>query len=129
MNDDPEVAKREREDYLALLTHPGWLRLVAYTKSQFGVKAYAQRLEDVKDMSELMALKMAQRWLNEIVNWPQFRSEQLTLKLERDDAAIRDFYGSRRDRRAYDLAYQPIRRRFEWGETVDVRLPERYRVS
>lgn len=71
----------EREDLLALLTTPGWLRLVQHAKAQWGVKAYAVRLENCKDMTELSANKMAFAWLNEVLNWPAERSETLTKNL------------------------------------------------
>lgn len=75
------MSETEREDLLALLTHPGWLRLVRYTKDHWGVKVYAKRLEQAKDMSELAALKMANDWLSEIIDWPSVRSETLTKNL------------------------------------------------
>lgn len=67
----------EREDFLDLQTHPGWLRLLQYAKDQWGVKAYAHRLEAAEDPMQIKALKMAHNWLNELCAYPVTRVEAL----------------------------------------------------
>lgn len=67
----------EREDLLALQTHPGWLRLLQYAKDQWGVKAYAQRLEAAEDPMQIKAIKMAHGWLNELCAYPVTRVAEL----------------------------------------------------
>lgn len=76
----------EHEDWRALQMHPGWLRLLAYTKGQWGVKAYAHRLENAKDLTELAAVKMAFKMLGEIVNYPEDRLKALETKADADHA-------------------------------------------
>lgn len=71
------MSETEREDWLALQTHPGWLRLLSYAKAQWGVKAYAQRLEKAEDMTDLKAIKMAFTFLNDVINHPTERIAQL----------------------------------------------------
>lgn len=74
----------EHEDWKALQLHPGWLRLLAYTKGQWGVKAYAHRLENAKDLTELAAVKLAFSMLNEIMNYPDDRLKALDAMAARE---------------------------------------------
>lgn len=76
----------EREDWIALQRHDGWLRLVNYTRAQWGVKAYAVRLEQAADLTELQAVKMAFKMLNEILNYPETRLAALETKAAQDHA-------------------------------------------
>lgn len=79
---DPHALSQEREDWRALELSPGWLRWIAYVKSQFGVKAYARQLEEAKDIAERDSIKMAFKMLNELVNYPGDRVASLDRQAE-----------------------------------------------
>lgn len=84
---------QEFEDWDALVKSPGWLRLVAFIKTQWGSAAYQQKIEraildaEEKHQDALAAVKIVNRVRQEldlIVNYPLTRLETLKKAYERD---------------------------------------------
>lgn len=76
----------EREDWDALIHSPGWSRLLAFVKSQWGSAAYQQKIEralsdaDEKRADALAAIKVVnatRQELDLILNYPQERVKKL----------------------------------------------------
>ena len=83
---------QEVEDWDALVKSPGWLRLVAFVKTQWGSAAYQQKIElAIKDAEEkhqdaLTAVKITnsvRREIELIVGYPQQRLDMLLKAHER----------------------------------------------
>ena len=82
----------EYEDWDALITHPGWLRLLAFVKEQWGAAAYKQKIDaalllaDEKSKDALADVKVVSAVSSElttIMNYPYERKKQLEkMKLE-----------------------------------------------
>lgn len=76
----------EREDWDALVHSPGWLRLLAFVKGQWGSSAYQQKIEralseaDEKRQDALAAVKVVngvRHELDLIIGYPQQRIDAL----------------------------------------------------
>lgn len=76
----------EREDWQALVTSPGWQRLLVFVKSQWGAAAYKQKIEQAileaeeKHQDAIVAVKLVNRVSSEltlIMNHPNDRLETL----------------------------------------------------
>lgn len=68
----------ELEDWHALITTPGWQRLVAFVKSQWGASAYKLKIdraiaaEDDKDpLSSVKVISQVSSEITLIMNYPQ----------------------------------------------------------
>lgn len=84
---------QEFEDWDALIKSPGWQRLIAWSKKQWGSAAYQAKIEQaIKDaetnrQDALMAIKVVNAVRHEIeifVSFPQDRLETLKKAYERD---------------------------------------------
>jgi len=78
---------REREDLEALLSAPGWLRLLQYAKETWAGDGYAQKLKlAIKDATTrgenvaeaVQRVDAANEEVNAVLSWPRQRVQQLT---------------------------------------------------
>ena len=89
---------QEWEDWDALVKSPGWLRLIAFIKTQWGSAAYQQKIEkaitdaEEKRQDALVAVKIVNGVRHELdimLGHPQDRLDQLTKKYESESRAAR----------------------------------------
>lgn len=80
---------QEREELEALMTTPGWLRLLAYARATWGGDGYAQRIKlairTAQDRQQNVAeavqrVDAANDEVNAILTWPKLRVQQLLQK-------------------------------------------------
>jgi len=80
------MSDSEREDYDALRTHPGWQRLVAFAKQQWGGVTYRNRIDQAIAKAEdskgdvaaaVKAVNAATDAVNQLLSHPAERVKQL----------------------------------------------------
>jgi hypothetical protein len=71
----------EHEDLANLVTHPGWLRWREYVRTQWGARAYAERLDAAaagEDAAEAIRITRGKKdAVMAVVDWPESRLKYL----------------------------------------------------
>ena len=82
---DPEVLKKEREDWSALLESDGWARLMGFVKLQWGANAYQKKVEAALASDDISAVKVAtqvRKELELLMEHPAARMKELAHAME-----------------------------------------------
>lgn len=78
----------EHEDLQNLITHPGWLRWRDYIKTQWGARAYAEKLDTAATADDpvfaVKTMRVAKDAVMAVVGWPEERVKFIEQQKERE---------------------------------------------
>lgn len=80
-----DAMKQEREDWDALVKSPGWARLMAYVKEQWGAAACDIRMDkalDADNLNEVKVIARVRKELAAVIRRPEDRIVELARVME-----------------------------------------------